>query len=92
MRHLLIIYQDDMAYINEECYDMLIVLGKYQGQHYPAARRYAELYPNLQRYPSAAVILQVIQRLYETGSVLPNKHDVGRDRFAKKLRNTEEII
>ncbi|EZA55315.1 hypothetical protein X777_05157 [Ooceraea biroi] len=31
------------AYTNEEYYDMLMALGECQGQHYVAARRYAEL-------------------------------------------------
>ena len=42
-----------MAYTNEEYYDMLMILGECHGQHYPAARRYAELYPNCQRHPSS---------------------------------------
>ena len=69
-----------------------MVLDECHGQHYPAARRYAELYPNCQRHPSATVIVRAARRLYETGSVLPNNHDVGGNYVARNLRNTEEII
>ncbi|EFN71569.1 hypothetical protein EAG_12777, partial [Camponotus floridanus] len=55
-----------------------------------AARRYAELYPN-RRHPSGHVILGAAQRLYDTGSVLPNKHDTGRNRV-RNVRNTERFI
>ena len=44
------------------------------------------------RHPYSTVILRAAQRLYETGSVLPNNHDVGRNRVARNLQNTEEII
>lgn len=57
-----------------------------------AARRYAELYPYRLRHPSASVILAAAQRLYETGSVLPKKQDIGRHRHARNLRNTETIL
>ncbi|XP_011706526.1 PREDICTED: uncharacterized protein LOC105461713, partial [Wasmannia auropunctata] len=74
-------YQDDMAtYTNEEYYDMLMVLGECHGQYHVAARRYADLYPNRARHPSASVVLQAAQRLFETGSVLPKKKDTGRHR------------
>ncbi|XP_029673726.1 uncharacterized protein LOC115241905, partial [Formica exsecta] len=80
------------AYTNKEYYDMLMALGECQGQHYLAARRYAELYPNRERHPSAHVILATAQRLHETGSVLSNKHDTGRNRDTRNLQNTEQII
>lgn len=79
-------------YSNEEYYDMLMAFGECHGQHNVAARRYAELYPNRQRHPSAAVILGAAQRLYETGNVFPNKRDTGRDRNARTLRNTEAVL
>jgi len=60
--------------------------------YYVAARRYAELYPNRARHPSAPVILRAAQRLFETGSVLVNKHDTGRNREARNLRNTETVL
>jgi len=66
------------SYTNEEYYHMLMALGECQGQPYVAARRYQELHPNRARYPSADVILGAARRLYETGSVLPNKKDCGR--------------
>ncbi|XP_018360980.1 PREDICTED: uncharacterized protein LOC108759830, partial [Trachymyrmex cornetzi] len=81
-----------MAYTNQEYYDMLMALGECHGQYHAAARRYAELYPNRARHPSARVILRAAQRLYETGSVLVNKHDGGRDREARNLRNTEAVL
>lgn len=71
---------------------MLMVLGECQGMHNVAARRYAELYPNRARHPSPTVILAVAQRVHETGSVVPNKHDTGRYREARNLRNTEAVI
>jgi hypothetical protein len=80
------------AYTNEEYYDMLMALGECHGQYHVAARRYAELYPNRARHPSAPVILRAAQRLYETGSVLPNKYEAGRNRDARNLRNTEQIV
>ena len=80
------------AYTNEEYYDMLMALGECHGQYHVAARRYAELYPNRARHPSAPVILRAAQRLHETGSVLPDKHDTGRNRNARNLRNTERIV
>jgi len=80
------------TYTNEEYYDMLMALGECHGQPYAAARRYVELYPNRERHPSAPVILGAAQRLHETGSVLPNKHDTGRNRAARNLRNTETVI
>lgn len=81
-----------MAYTNEDYYDMLMALGECHGQYYVAARRYAELYPNRARHPSAAVILRAAQRLYETGNVLPNMHDAGRNREARILQNTEAVL
>jgi len=85
--------QNEMAtYTNEEYYDMLMALGECHGQHHAAARTYVELYPNRERHPSAPVILGAAQRLHETGSVLPNKHDTGRNRAARNLRNTETVI
>ncbi|XP_029157229.1 uncharacterized protein LOC114929731 [Nylanderia fulva] len=80
------------AYTNEEYYDMLMALGECHGQYHVAARRYAELYPNQARHPSVPVILRAAQRLHETGSVLPDKHDTGRNRNARNLRNTERIV
>ncbi|EZA49251.1 hypothetical protein X777_12491 [Ooceraea biroi] len=71
---------------------MLMALGECNGQHNVAARRYVELYPNRPRHPSARVILGAAQRLYETRNVLPNKHDTGRDRRARNLRNTETVV
>jgi len=62
-----------VSYTSEEYYHMLMALGECQGQPCVAARRYQELYPNRARYPSVAVILEAARRLYETGSVLPNK-------------------
>lgn len=81
-----------MAYTNEEYYDMLMALGECHGQHYVAARRYAELYPNRARHPSANVILRAAQRLHESGSVLPNKKDCGRQRTRRDVRNVETIL
>jgi len=81
-----------MAYTNEEYYDMLMALGECHGQYHVAARRYAELYPNRARHPSAPVILRAAQRLHETGSVLPDKHNAGRNRNARNLRNTKQIV
>jgi len=63
--------------MNEEYFDMFMALGECHGQYYVAARRYAELYPNRARHPSAPVILRAAQILFETGSVLVNKHDTG---------------
>ncbi|XP_026829624.1 uncharacterized protein LOC113562960 [Ooceraea biroi] len=80
-----------MAYTNEEYY-MLMALGECHGQYHVAARRYAELYPNRARHPSPRVILGAAQRLYETGSVLTNKHDTGRNREARNLRNVENVV
>jgi len=80
------------SYTNEEYYHMLMALGECQGQPYVAARRYQELHPNRARYPSADVILGAARRLYETGSVLPNKKDCGRLRSARNLRNVEEVL
>ncbi|EZA46774.1 hypothetical protein X777_01935, partial [Ooceraea biroi] len=80
------------SYTYEEYYDMLMALGECNGQHNVAARRYIELYPNRPRHPSARVILGAAQRLYETGNILPNKHDTGRDRCARNLRNTETVV
>lgn len=80
------------GYTNEEYYDMLMALGECHGQHNVAARRYAELYPNRARHPSASTILRAAQRLYETGNILPIKHDVGRDRNARNLRNVETVV
>jgi len=80
------------SYTSEEYYHMLMALGECQGQPYVAARRYQELYPNRARYPSAAVILGAARRLYETGSVLPNKKDCGRLRSERNLRNVEEVL
>ena len=71
---------------------MLMTLTECHGSHNAAARRYMELYPNRARHPSAAVILATAQRLHETGSCLPNKHDTGRNRVARNLRNTETIV
>jgi len=79
------------TYTNEEYYDMLMALGVCHGQYYAAARRYVE-YPNRERHPSTPVILGAAQRLRETGSVLPNKHDTGRNRVARNLRNMETVI
>lgn len=79
------------AYTSQEYFDMLMALGECHGQQYPAARRYAELYPN-RRHPSGNVILAAAQRLYDTGSVLPNKHDTGRDRDVRNVRNTERVV
>jgi len=66
------------SYTTQEYYDMLMALGECQGQHHVVARRYAELHPDRARHPSPNVILAAAQRLYETGSVLTNKHDTGR--------------
>ena len=77
---------------NQEYYDMIMALGECHGQYHVAARRYAELYPNRERHPSAAVILRAAQRLYETGSTLPNKRETGRDRVARNVRNTKTIL
>ncbi|KAL6421387.1 hypothetical protein ACFW04_011812 [Cataglyphis niger] len=79
------------AYTNQEYYDMLMALGECHGQQNHAARRYAELYPN-RRHPSSHVILATAQRLYDTGNVLPNKHDTGRDRYIRNIRNTERVV
>lgn len=79
-------------YTNEEYYDMLMALGECHGEYHVAARRYAELYPDRARHPSAAVILRAAQRLHETGNVLPNNHDAGRDRAARNPQNSETII
>lgn len=81
-----------VRYTNEEYYDMLMALGECHGQYYVAARRYAELYPNRARHPSAPVILRAAQRLYETGNVLPNMHDTGRDREARNLRRMVQVV
>jgi len=81
-----------MAYTNEEYFDMLMALGECHGEYYVAARRYTELYPNRARHPSASVILRAAQRLFETGSVLVNKHDTGRNREARNLQNTETVL
>lgn len=81
-----------MAYTNEEYYDMLMALGECHGQYHVAARRYAELYPHRERHPLGSVILRAAQRLYETGSVLSNKHDTGRDRVARNLQNTQSVL
>ncbi|EZA48617.1 hypothetical protein X777_13627, partial [Ooceraea biroi] len=75
-----------------EYYDMLMTLGECHGQYHVAARRYAELYPNRARHPSPRVILGAAQRLYETGSVLTNKHDTGRNREARNLGNVENVV
>ena len=80
------------TFSNGEYYDMLMALGECHGQYYVAARRYAELYPNRERHPSAAVILRAAQRLHETGSVLPNKHETGRDREARNVQDTGTIL
>lgn len=80
------------SYTIEEYYDMIMALGASNGQHYVAARRYAELYPNRARHPIPDVILGAAQRLFETGNVLPKKYDVGRNRTARNLRNTEEVV
>ncbi|EZA55351.1 hypothetical protein X777_04866 [Ooceraea biroi] len=81
-----------MAYTNEEYYDMLMALGECHGQYHVAARRYTELYPNRARHPSARVILRAAQRLHETSSVLANKHDTGRNREARNVRNVENVV
>ncbi|XP_024880469.1 uncharacterized protein LOC112460152 [Temnothorax curvispinosus] len=81
-----------VRYTNEEYYDMLMALGECHGQYYVAARRYAELYPNRARHPSAPVILRAAQRLHETGNVLPNMHDTGRDREVRDLRGMEQVV
>jgi len=80
------------TYTNEEYYDMLMALGVCHEQCYAAARRYVELYPNRKRHPSAPIILGAVQRLRETGSVLSNKHDTGRNRVARNLLNMEKVI
>ncbi|KAL6421253.1 hypothetical protein ACFW04_013668 [Cataglyphis niger] len=79
------------AYTSQEYYDMLMALGECHEQQNHAARRYAELYPN-QRHPSGHVILAATQRLYDTNNVLPNKHDTGRDRYVRNVRNTERVV
>lgn len=43
-------------------------------------------------HPSPNVILAAVQRLHEIGSVLTNKHDTGRLREARNLRNTERLF
>ncbi|KAL6417350.1 hypothetical protein ACFW04_012808 [Cataglyphis niger] len=73
------------VYTSQEYYDMLMVLGECHVQQNHAARRYVELYPN-RRHPSGHVILAAAQRLYDTGNVLPNKHDTGRDRCIRNIR------
>jgi len=87
------IIRDEMAtYTNEEYYDMMMVLGECQGQHYVAARRYAELYPDRERHPRPEVILAAAQRLHETGSVLQKRKDVGRHRDARNLQTVETVL
>ncbi|KAL6418950.1 hypothetical protein ACFW04_014161 [Cataglyphis niger] len=81
-----------IAYTNEEYYDMLMALGECHGQYHVAARRYAESYPNRIKHLSVGGILRAAQRLYETGSILSNKHDTGRYRDVRNLENTEHII
>jgi hypothetical protein len=80
------------TYTNEEYYDMLMALGECQGQHYVAARRYAELFPNRARHPSAEVILRAALRLRESGSVLPNKKNYDRERNRRNIRKEKTIL
>ena len=80
------------GYTVAEYYDMMMVLGECQGLPYVASRRYEELYPNRPRHPSGAVILGIAQRFHETGSVLPQKKDCGRNRNARNLRNVETVL
>lgn len=79
-------------YTAQEYHDMLLAFGECRGQHYTAARRYAELYPSRARHPEGKIILGASQRLRDIGSMLPNKHECGKNRDARNLRNVETII
>ena len=76
---------------NEYC-DMLIIYGECDQNSVVAAREYAVRFPE-RRHPNAHVFLRLINRVRETGSVLPIRKDlVGRGRHVRINENEEAIL
>jgi len=70
--------------------DMIITYGIVGENARAAERLYAERFPRRRR-PSWSTILQCVQRLRETGSVLPNHLRPGRGLY-RRVRDEEEVL
>lgn len=65
-----------MPYSNDEYLQMIIIYGECNRNANATVREYAARFPNM-RHPSVHVILRLIQRVSETGSVLPSRNGAG---------------
>lgn len=82
-----------MDYTPNEYCDMLIIYGECGQSARIAAQEYAIRFPQ-RRAPHSDVILRLINRIRETGSVLPVRRAIGagRERDARTPENEEAIL
>lgn len=81
-----------MEYSNEEYCDMLLIYGEYGQRSELAAREYARRFPH-HRAPSPRVFTRLINRARQTGSLVPNRRDIGgRNYEAYTIQNEEAVL
>jgi hypothetical protein len=81
-----------MSFSNEGYLEMAILYGQYDRNAAAAAREYAIRFPD-RRHPDNHVILKLLSRIRETGSVMPVKKSVaGTPRQARKVEVEEAVL
>ncbi|XP_011878323.1 PREDICTED: uncharacterized protein LOC105567789 [Vollenhovia emeryi] len=82
-----------MEYLNEEYCDMFLIYGEYGQNSEMAAREYARRFPH-RRAPYPRVFTRLINRVRQTGSVMPNRQDDGAGRYyeAYSVENEEAVL
>src|SRR5580765_4723353 len=82
-----------MDYTPIEYCDMVIIYGECGENVTVAAQEYAIRFPE-RRAPNRNVILRLINRIRQTGSVLRIRRSIGagRERYARTNENEEEVL
>jgi hypothetical protein len=76
---------------SEEYTEMLIIYGESGINANAAERLYRECFPN-RLHPSSNVILRLIDRVRNSGSVVPNRKGVGGIDRTVRTPNTEDEV
>jgi len=75
-----------MEYLAEEYCEMIMLYGECGRNAEAAARLFAERFPNF-RHPNGNVILRLINRARNTGSLIRSRREDGHRRPARNIRN-----
>lgn len=81
-----------MEFTPQEYTNMIICYGMAHENVRGAARIYAERFPNRERLPSRSVIKNCIQRVRETGSVMPDYQNRGGVPRRYTVHDEEQVL